>query len=530
MIRTHDRRRVIVAVLAAAGCASVASAQYTLVRVGNIAAPSGGAEISAFDRWNSRVYSTHSGGLDYFKFTAGALSVGGTINMTGLLPAVGGISSVSIDPLGRGFGIASVIPDPNDGSAGILALFDTSTNTVVKTLPVGFNPDMVTFSPDGKRALIANEGEPNTTDPAGGISIVDLSGVNNAGDLAGLGAGNVSTVGFAPGDLGPGVSLAGVRINPANAGKPTNDPEPEYIAADNDGAWVSLQEGNALARFDFGSGKWSAINPLGSIVQRIDASDKDGGAFIDDFVAGLPMPDAIASYTAGGSRYIVSANEGDARPFDETRFKDANIDATVLATLNGLYGGNAKADAALGRLTLTNIDGDTDMDGDIDVPTMFGTRSFSIWDENGALVFDSGSFIEEQTLLEVPGLFNSDGTAGSFDTRSDNKGPEPEAVELGVIGGRTFAFIGLERVGGVMMFDVTDPLSVAYVDYLNTGTLADGGLAPEGLDFFEVDGEYFLAVSYEVTGSVEIFQIVPAPGTMALAGLAGALMVRRRRA
>ncbi len=511
---------------------SAAAGSYSLQRVGRAAAPSGVAEIVSYDALNRRVYTTNAGGVEYFKVgPGGGVTHKGAIDLTSVLPSVSSVASVAIDPLGRGFGVASVIPNPNDTSVGALVLFDTATNSVLKTLSIGFNPDSVTFTPNGARIVVADEGEPNNVDPDGSLSILDLSGVAGVGDLAGLTQANVGTFNFRGANLANGVSLNGLRINPTNAGNEAADMEPEYIAADNDGAWVSLQENNALARFDFASQQWTAVRSLGAIDQVVDASDRDGGIFINDTVAGLFMPDAIASYEVAGTRYIVTANEGDGRGFDEARFKDVTgmIDPTTLANLNAQYAGNAAADAALGRLTISTIDGDTDHDGDIDVVHMFGTRSFTIWNaDTGSMVFDSGSDFETITANAFPSIFNSDGAAGSFDGRSDNKGPEPEGVALGVIDGRTFAFIGLERVGGVMMYDVTDPTAAFFVDYINTGLLADGGQSPEGLSFFEQDGRHYLAVSYEVSGTVEIFRIIPAPGSAMLA-LAGLAALRRRR-
>lgn len=517
--------------LSSMGVSPALAASYSMVRVGRATAPSGVAEIVSFDAVNRRLYTTNAGGLEYFKVgPGGGVALKGAIDLGGTFPAVSSVASVAIDPLGRGFGAASVIPEPNDGAAGAIVLFDTATNAVIKTLSIGFNPDSVSFTPDGMRVVVADEGEPNTVDPDGSLSILDLSGVASAGDVGGLTQGQVGTFDFRAPNLGAGVTLDGLRINPANAGNRAADMEPEYVAADNDGVWVSLQENNALARFDFASQQWTTIHNLGGIDQTVDASDRDGGAFIDDVVRGLFMPDAIASYEVAGTRYVLTANEGDARDGEEVRFKDANIDPTVLANLNALYGGNAKADAALGRLTLSAIDGDTDGDGDIDVPTMYGTRSFTIWNaETGGVVFDSGSDFESITAATMPTIFNSEGTVGTFDGRSDNKGPEPEGMELGVINGRTFAFIGLERIGGVMMYDVTDPENSFFVDYLNTALEVNGGLAPEGLDFFEMDGRHYLAVSYEVSGTVEVFRIVPAPGAMALVGMAGLASLRRRR-
>ena len=67
----------------------------------------------------------------------------------------------------------------------------------------------------------------------------------------------------------------------------------------------------------------------------------------------------------------------------------------------------------------------------------------------------------------------------------DDKGVEPESVVLGEIDGRTYAFVGLERVGGVMVYDVTDPANASFTQYIRNedenGVLQD--LAPEGLRF-----------------------------------------------
>lgn len=513
------------------GAGQAFAGSYSLVRVGRAAAPSGVAEIVSFDAVNRRLYTTNAGGVEYFKVgPGGTVAHKGAIDMSSALPAVNSVASVSIDPLGRGFGAASVIPNPNDSSVGAIVIFDTTTNAILKTLSIGYNPDSASFTPDGQRIVIADEGERNTLDPDGSLSVVDVSGVASAADIADLAQSDVGRFDFRAPNLGAGVTLDNLRVHPTNVANRAADMEPEYVSADNDGVWVSLQENNALARFDFASSQWSTIHSLGGIDQTIDASDRDGGVFINDVVHGLFMPDGIAAYEVGGTRYIVTANEGDARSDEEVRFKDANIDPATLAGLDALYGGNARADAALGRLTLTKFDGDTDGDGDIDIPTMYGARSFTIWNsETGDMVFDSGSDLETITAAALPASFNSDGTAASFDTRSDNKGPEPEGVVVGSIGDRTFAFVGLERVGGVMMYDVTDPENAFFVDYINTSAEEHGGLSPEGLDFFEMDGRYFLAVSYEVSGSVEIFRVLPAPGATALGALSGLIALRRRR-
>ena len=106
-------------------------------------------------------------------------------------------------------------------------------------------------------------------------------------------------------------------------------------------------------------------------------------------------------------------------------------------------------------------------------------------------MYDSGQDLEEITAKVLPAEFNSTHEEnGTFDNRSDNKGPEPEGVVLGRVGLRTYAFVGLERIGGVMVFDVTSPWRVEFETYVNPrdfmgdpegGTAGD--LGPEGLHF-----------------------------------------------
>jgi hypothetical protein len=188
----------------------------------------------------------------------------------------------------------------------------------------------------------------------------------------------------------------------------------------------------------------------------------------------------------------------------------------------------------LGRLEISNIDGDTDADGDIDVPTMFGTRSFSIWNAtSGALVFDSGSEIAEVTLTDSPDYFNANGSATSTDSRSDAKGAEPEPIVVGKVGDRTVAFVGMERAGGIVAYDITDPTNVMLADYVHTG-LETGSSSPEGLAFvsseMSVDGHAYLIVGYDGSSSLEVFRVVPEPqGFVHLWMLLGGVLYLRRR-
>ena len=215
--------------------------------------------------------------------------------------------------------------------------------------------------------------------------------------------------------------------------------------------------------------------------------------------------------------------------------------------------GDCREDELLGRLTVAWTDGyrkdaagnpvmfdaagNENVAGDrlmYDNLYAYGARSFSIRDADGALVWDSGDAFEQyiasaECMLgasrDIPcaDYFNSPHDEGDvFDNRSDNKGPEPEGVTIGKLGEKTFAFIGLERMGGVMAWDVTDPTAPEMVDYLNTradwttedtgSVLADAGdLGPEGLVFVSAEdspnGEALLIIGNEVSGTTTVYQI-----------------------
>ena len=241
----------------------------------------------------------------------------------------------------------------------------------------------------------------------------------------------------------------------------------------------------------------------------LDASDEDEAIDIRNHpVFGLYQPDSIAAYEVDGETYYVTANEGDARDEDE-RVEDLELDPTAFPNAEEL-----QTDGEIGRLEVSTIDGDIDGDGDYDRLISYGGRSFSIRDSQGNLVFDSGDDFAQITAEQVPAIFNSNGTVDTFDSRSDAKGPEPEGVVVGEIDGKTYAFIGLERVGGVAVYDVTNPAEAEFVQYINptneeTGDALD--LAPEGLQFISAEdspnGEPLLTVSNEVSGTVSIYQI-----------------------
>ena len=230
--------------------------------------------------------------------------------------------------------------------------------------------------------------------------------------------------------------------------------------------------------------------------------------------------DAIASYRVKGETYLVMANEGDTRADwpgfnEEVRVgavqEDTNVPLYVLDPVVFPNAADLKLAANLGRLVVTNATGNTDSDPQFEKIFVPGGRSFSIRRADGSLVFDSGDEFERKTAQLVPDLFNSSGLptgSNGFDTRSDNKGPEPEGVAIGKVFGRTYAFIGLERTAGIMVYDISDPHAPFFVEYVNTSPT---DISPEGILFISEEdspnGKALLAVSHEISNTTTIFEI-----------------------
>ncbi len=562
-------KTLLITSLLALGVTARHAAGFSLLSSTN-PTPNGAAEIVTYTKDGARVGSTFSSGGTaygaeiYAMNAAGQLTLQNTVNFASTYTPGGGgdVSSVAFDPAERNFGVVTLLPsngttaDNSLQSTGKIGFFNYETGAIIATVDVGYHPDSVTFSPDGTKLFVVNEAEQDANwnvggqtnrSQMGGISIIDLSGITAssvAGDFSALAPTNV---GFNAGDMAaPAVAtqLAGLRtLNTFSAGvqagiagvQPTTleQYEPEYATFKNGKLYVSMQEANGVGVLDVATGKWEKFHNLGYITSTIDASDQDGGAFINDVVRGMPMPDTIASYTVAGQTYFLTANEGDARPDDSDISRLANIDDP------SVVGGSTNS--VLGRLNVLRDQGDTDIDGDIDIPTMMGTRSFTIWNaDTGAKVFDSSDSAAtqfESILLTLePALFNNNQT-GALDSRSDDKGPEPEALSIAEFGGYTLAFIGMERQGAILVYDITNPNAVSYVGNLPAGqNYANGLVGPESLIFVagtdNPTGKALIIGGFEVNnGGIGVFA-VPEPSRMMLAGLGalGAMMRRRRRA
>ncbi|WP_143046471.1 choice-of-anchor I family protein [Trichormus sp. NMC-1] len=489
-----------------------------LTKVGGITSTNG-AEIPAFDPGSDRLFVVAGNNVEFYTVSnTGSLAAAGSLT-SGITPAAGTAlipNSVAVKNGVVAVAYAIKNTTTNAQETGKVAFFNAADGSFISAVDVGALPDMLTFTPDGTKVLVANEGEPNSygqansVDPEGSVSIIDISG--------GVASATVQTATFTSFNSQiASLKAAGVRIIGPGA-TVAQDVEPEYIAVDPDGltARIILQENNAIAILNITTATITQILPLGRKDHSlpgngIDASDQDGGINIQNWpVFGLYQPDAIANFTVNGQTYYITANEGDSRDYtgfsEEIRVSNASyvLDPNVFSNAAIL-----KQNANLGRLQLTNATGDTNGDGYIDRIEAFGARSFSIWNASGTQVFDSGDQLEQITAARVPTLFNSDGQAANFDSRSDNKGPEPEGVVVGVINNRTYAFIGLERTGDVIVYDVTNPNQPQFVQYINTPE----DVAPEGLTFISAadspTGKPLLVIANEVSKTVAVFEVNP---------------------
>jgi hypothetical protein len=497
------------------GASSLAASPGSLDLVSALPISSGGAEIVAWDGASAQLLVTSGSSIEFIAIdeASHALRAALTLDLGPRFPWLGDVSSVAIDPAGRGFAAAALIPTANTTQRGRIAFIDLATRSVITTLEVGYHPDCVAFSPNGTRLITADEGErsPDASreDPPGGISVIDLSAIVDTADLAELGQSDVRTYDFSASTLAPGVSLDGLRIAPERIDQPLRDIEPEYIAATNEDAWVSLQENNALARFNFGLQRWDLIVPLGTRTITIDASDKDNAIESFATVPAMPMPDTIVHFRSGGRDYLATVDEGDTRDTDEARAGSMPWTPSLERAMTLVHGTEPRSDAKLGRLKISIPDSDPDGDGVLDRLVAFGTRSFSIYDwETGALVYESGGLIESVSRTQFPALFNANtGSVGERDARSDDRGPEPESLAVATIGGVTHLIVGLERPGPLLLFDVSDPTAPRLTAITNHVPGDRHGVAPEGSVSFTLGGETFLAVAYEVSGTAVLYRL-----------------------
>ena len=446
----------------------------------------------------------------------------------------GDMTSVAISPDSTTLAAALQAQGSND--AGRVALFtceEDGTLTLEALVETGAQPDMVTFAGDGV-VLTADEGEPregygeNIADPKGSVTVVDVEAQES------------TVVDFSAFDSQRDqLAEDGIVLKKGSA--PSVDLEPEYIAVSGGKAYVTLQENNAIAVLDIESQTFEGVYSAGfedHSTTAIDLDKKDDAYDPQTYesLLGIRMPDGIAAFTVEGTTYLVTANEGDAREWgdedqgtfylseDERDFGEEGVTSPTGAI-------TAENSGLEGKVVFFKTE---DFDGlDPEKDYVFGGRSFTVFQatENGLEeVFTSGDDFEALTAQYVPEYFNASNDNAVLDDRSGKKGPEAESVTVGTVDGKTYAFVALERTGGVMAYDVTDPEAITFVNYVNTrdfGTTVEGSeeyedgeldkwvtggdVAPEGLLFLDAasspNGEPLLLAACEVSGTVAVYQL-----------------------
>ncbi|HEX2534894.1 MAG TPA: choice-of-anchor I family protein [Chitinophagaceae bacterium] len=449
----------------------------------------GAAEISAFDPLTKKLFVVTNAGTS--RIDVVDLSQPAQPKLTeaiDILPYGSMVNSVSVH---NGL-LAAAVEGAAKTDPGKVVLFRTNDYAMVKQVAVGALPDMLTWSPDGKFILTANEGEPNdayTIDPVGSVSLISVKNnfsVTNL-DFSAFASKKAALMEKGLRMFGPGASFI-------------QDMEPEYLTVSSDSktAWVTLQENNAIARIDLNARRVTGMFPLGfkeySVpANGIDPSDRDGLIALKPWkVRGMYQPDAIAVLEDKGVPYLFTANEGDVREWsgfaENKRVKDLALNPASFpdAALKG--------DALLGRLNVTTTLGDINNNGDYEMLFSFGARSFSVWNgNNGQQLFDSGNELEQKAIA-----------AGFYDDgRSDDKGVEPEGLTLGRVGNRNIVFVGLERADALAIYDVSQPDQPRFIKMLQTGD------APEGITFIPAKespvGRSLVVVSSENDGTLKIY-------------------------
>lgn len=470
--------------------------------------PDGGSmEIVTYNKFNGYSYTVSgmkgaivASKIDTVANEEGVKDITGTDydvkTLTNINDDYGDITSVSVSPDGKK--LAAAIQHKEYDSNGWVVIFTCNmdgTLSFESLKDAGVQPDMVEFASNDV-VLSANEGEPRNgyetpnVNPKGSVSVINIKDNTET---------NVGFDSYTSAELTEKNVLLGKVGGVTNA--PAVDLEPEYIAVSKDGtkAYVSLQEANAIAVLDIATKSYTGIYSCGFVdFSQATVDIQDDGKYESkryDGLLGARMPDGISTYEANGKTYVLTANEGDAREWGSYTNEEK------------------KAGIADNKIRVINSELCDGLPSGVNV--MFGGRSFTMYEatENGLKqVFDSGNDFEVKTAQYIPSYFNCSNDDIVVDSRSQKKGPEAETVTVGKVGDKTYAFIGLERIGGVMIYDITDTLKPVFVNYINSRDFsADiaGDVAPEGLKFIETNksGNGVLLAACEVSGTLAAYEL-----------------------
>jgi DNA-binding beta-propeller fold protein YncE len=525
----------------------------------------GSAENVQYHKESQTIYATNSSNNSIAIISAGSITSAELSNPTSSTNM--SVSSINLPatagtvPLGTVTSIAvsndllavavSAATSTDNGFVLFYNGLDNSAPAFLDSIEVGAMPKSIAFSPDGGKLVVANEGTPNgdySIDPEGSLSVIDILANGEPEETA-------DTVSFASFN-GTEADLAAQGMHFANPNGMTingnvisttvaQDLEPEFVSATNEKAYITLQENNGLAILDLedlsvevmglDSKSWASLNFDGQANAEVSFDKYEG-------LNGLYMPDGVANYEWKGATFLVTANEGQAREYyfdvaDEAACTAANgqsydaeagclaySDKVRLGDLTAQAGSSLETlqmDGRLNDLSVTSVLGDSDGNGEYESAFSYGARSFTIWDQNGLVVFDSGEELERISASVHGAQFNNTKAVNEGDASSASKGPEPGAMTVGTIGERTYAFIGSETLGGIFVYDVTNPFDAFFADYVINRDLTEGStvsdvigdLAPESIIFVDAadsaTDESLIIVGNEVSGTVSVYQVTP---------------------
>lgn len=523
--------KILTAIGALLIAATSYSAQISMEKVGHFqGAPIGaGGPIDIVDFYNNTLFVANGTNTDIQKPSLDIVKVDGLKNkekefnlskrvdiqkFIGTTEEVSDLTCIKVSPNGKFLALSVALnPTTENGYIVITSL----EGDYIAHYKVGALPDNLAITPDSLKVIVANEGEPGKglkVDPEGSVSILDLS--------KGLDKGRVIEVkideALIKGELKANLDEY-VKAAPH---KPTYSQalEPEYITIDEAGkfAYVSFQEDSAIGKIDIEAGKFVWIESMGvkdhSKPENSFAIGKNSPNLVTGNVFGMYQPDGIKVFNQNNSTYLITANEGDARDYGKGLFVED--DSTIGKLLEAGKKINVPVTEDMKNLKISKFRGLNEK-GEYDKLYSFGARSFSIFKvEDGGvkLVFDSGNQLEEITKKYLPQYFNSSNTNIKPYSRNNSKGPEPEDVEIGTIDGRTFAFVGLERIGGVVTFDITDATKPEFAGFFSGRDYSEdvkGDVGIEGLKFVASEksptGKPLLISSNEISNSIAIYEL-----------------------
>ena len=368
-----------------------------------------------------------------------------TPSNTGTAAESKNITSVAVISNRYALATAQVVDTTND-RLWVIDL-QASPPAVVREILITDGPDSIAVSPNKQRAVIAVENEceggtPNwaSSAPCGGVT--STIAPTGSVDIVDISATNPSswTVTNIPVDT--------TMAQGANLVDPT-DVQPEFVdvSPDSTKAAVTMQENNGIGILDLATGTWDRMWSAGT-VGAFDADISEASPatilFTSLSLTNNREPDSI-KWMANGTR-LITANEGEAADAD-------NVDA-------------------------------------VGAPTNGGTRGYTIWTTTGTVVADTSTIYDKQ-IADFG--FNSD-------NRSEDRGTEPEGLDVATIDGTEYAFINNERGFSFSMIDVSNPASPRFV------TLGPAGEEPEGIKVMKT--RKYVVTANEGGGQFSILRFV----------------------